>query len=404
MSNEYQYRIGVIKSDMGGCFQLRVLQPFSELRRWGVDYSHTAFLPQNISEPPEDTLVRWVEQFDLIIVQRCFKYEIFKRMRRACDIAGRKLLFETDDDYINLPYYNPCHKEIHNGDNLAGFIQILREADGITVTTQELKDVYYRFNKNIYVLPNNVECIYPFKDEYIQPIGMDGKVPMSEVFGFVSYPSFVSVQPEATKPPAINKLFRIGYTATPTHREDYMTIKPYFEKFLKKYPNTIVFYLGDPWFPQVGHPSNHKNVVHIPNQPYELYLQNIRNFDVGIAPLVPDIFNMSKSSLKLLEYGSWGIPAVAPNYITYTRHFEHNKTAMLYNNGREFYDMLEEMANNHQKRQEIGRNAAMMINDTRTEKVNSEERFNLYKSFIDSTPKYQRFRPNKEKTVAKTTT
>jgi glycosyltransferase involved in cell wall biosynthesis len=396
---EYKYKIGVVKSDMGGCFQLRILQPFSELRRWGVDYTHTAFLPQRLSEPPEDTLVRWVEQFDLVVLQRCFKYEIFERLLRACRIAGRKLIFETDDDYINLPSYNPCHVEIHQPGVLDGFKEIIRQSDHITVTTQELKDVYYLYNQNISVLPNNVESIYPFKDEFHAPLGEGGKVPLNEVFGFVSYPSYVTFENPVTKQPELQKLFKVGYTATPTHRQDFLTIRPQFEKFLKKFPNTIVFYLGDPWFRDVGHPEDHKNVIYIPNQPYELYIQNIRNFDCGIAPLVPDMFNMSKSSLKLLEYGSWGIPAVAPNYITYSRHFEHNKTAMLYENAREFYDMMCEMAENHQKRAQIGLNAARMINDTRTERVNSQERFELYKSIIESTPPHKRFYPNKDKAI-----
>lgn len=398
----YKYKIGVIKSDMGGCFQLRIFQPFSELKRYGVDYVHTAFLPQRLGEPQEDTLVRWVEQFDLVILQRCFKYEVFERLRRACTIAGRKLIFETDDDYINLPHYNPCAKEICQPGVLEGFKEILRQSDHITVTTQELKDIYFLYNENITVIPNNVECVYPFRDEYCQPIGPDGQVPINELFGFVSYPSFVNFQEKDSF--RVEKLFRVGYTATPTHREDYKTILPYFEKFLNKFPNTIVFYLGDPWFSQVGHPSGHKNIVFIPNQPYELYLQNIRNFDVGIAPLVPDLFNMSKSSLKLLEYGSWGIPAVAPKYITYQRHFEHEKTAMLYENGREFYDYMCEMATNHEKRIKLGHNVLNMINETRTERVNGHERYNLYSSIIDGTPRHFRFLPNKEKQLAQAIT
>lgn len=292
---------------MGGCFQYRVLQPMNELRRLGVDYATTAFLPQNIHEPQDDTLVKWVEQFDLIIIQRCFKLEVFERVRRACTVAGRKLIFETDDDYLNLPVYNPCHAELNAPGVLDGFKEILRRSDHITVTTKELRDVYYPFNPNITVLPNNVENVTLFKDEYIQPIGADGKVPLHSVFGFISYPSYVAVNlPNNSQ--HVEKLFRVGYTGTPTHRQDYLTIKPHLEKFLEKFPNTIMIYFGDEWFVTHGHPTNHKNVVYAPTVPHDLYMSNIRVFDVGIAPLVPDIFNMGKSSLKLLEYASWGIP------------------------------------------------------------------------------------------------
>ena len=386
-----RYKIGVIKSDMGGCFQYRVLQPLNEQKRYGIDYVSTPFLPQNPSEPQDDTILRWVEQFDLIIIQRCFKYDIFQRVHRACQIAGRKLVFETDDDYINLPVYNPCHVEINKDGILEGFKQILREADCITVSTQELKDVYYLYNKNIKVLPNNVEHVTMFKDQYVQPIGPDGKVPLHEIYGFVSYPTWISYEKENKL--NLEKLFRVGYTATPTHRQDYLTIKPYLEKFLTKFPNTVMFYMGDPWFVNEGHPAGHKNVIHIPNLPHDLYLQNIRNFDIGIAPLVPDIFNMGKSSLKLLEYGSWGIPGLAPDYITYNRHFTHGENAMLYKNGREFYEYMCELASNHELRNKLGYNSAKLISEKHTEKANGLERFDYYQSIIEGSAKPLRFIP-----------
>lgn len=398
----YKYKIGVISSDFGGCFYYRIQQPFQDLKAFGIDYNYTVFLPQKVGEDQDHTLVRWVEQFDIILVQRCFKYDIFKRLKRACEIAGRSIIFESDDDYINLPQYNPCFKEMQSEGAIDGFKQILREADSISVTTQELRDVYYPYNQNIKVIPNNIRNVSLFKDEYVQEIGEDGRVPFHEVFGFVSYPSFAAVNVPG-KGKHIEKLFKIGYTATPTHRMDYLTIKPHLEKFLKKYPNTIMWYIGDPWFKE-NHPVDHKNVIFVPNSQYDLYMQNIRNFDVGIAPLVPDIFNMSKSPLKLLEYASWGIPAVAPNYVTYNREFKDGETAMLYNNGKEFYEKLEILMQDHQLRHRMGLNAAIHVDQTRTERVNAKERAEYYIDLIEKTPKSLRFRPNKKVTQNETTT
>lgn len=394
----YKYRIGVVKSDMGGCFQYRVLQPFNELRRLGVDYTSTAYLPTSPFMDPEDTLVQWVEQFDLIMVQRCFKYDVFQRLRRACDIAGRKLVFETDDDYINLPAYNPCHAELNAPGVMEGFKNILRESDHITVTTQELKDVYYQYNKNITVLPNNVENVTLFKDEFVDTLDASGKIHLRETFGFIQYPSFVEVDNPNTGKRQVEKLFRLGYTATPTHRQDFLTIKEHLGRFLEKFPNTIMFYFGDEWFLH-NHPSHHKNVVFMRNMPHDLYMQNIRIFDLGIAPLVPDIFNMGKSSLKLLEYGSWGIPGLAPDYITYNRHFKDGETFFGYKNGKEFYDKLCIAAEDHSLRQKVGLAAANMVHKTRTERENAQERFDLYESIIEGSPKELIFTPNKELTL-----
>jgi len=380
---------------MGGCFHLRILQPFSELKKFGIDYAHSAFLPSSVGGNPEAALIAWVEQFDMIILQRCFKYEIFSRLKRACQIAGRKLVFETDDDYFFIPPTNPCHKEMHAPGVMDGFKKILAESDHITVTTQELKDIYLPYNKNITVLPNNVENVSLFKDEYAQMVGPDGNFVFDQTilrqWGFLQFPSY-TVTPSENGKYLYNKMFRVQYSATPTHKEDYIAIRPHLEKFLEKFPQTVMTYIGDPWFVE-AHPANHKNVIFVPNTPYDLYIQNLRGADLGIAPLIPDIFNMGKSSLKLLEYGSWGIPAVAPNFITYNRHFKHNETAMLYNNGKEFYEMMCEMATDHDKRRTLGLNAAKMIAAERTERVNAQERFNLYSSLIDGTPKHLRFLP-----------
>jgi len=397
------YNINVVRSDLGGCYKYRIEQPFNELRRFDVDYRTTAFLPNNLYEPAMDTLVKWVEQSDLVVLQRCFMYDIFRRLRLACTIAGRKLVFETDDNYIDLDTYNPCHAELNKPGVMEGFKNILREADQIWVSTEELKQAYYMYNTNIKVIPNNIKDINLFKDEHIQAVGPDGKVAINEVFGFVTYPSWASINHEENQPPRHMKLFRVGYTATPTHRVDFQTIQPHFEKFLKKFPNTTVIYQGDPWFPQHGHPSDHKNVIFIPNQQHDLYMQNIRNYDVGIAPLQPTIFNMSKSPLKLLEYASWGIPAVAPNFVTYNREFTNGENAMLYQNGREFYDMLCHMAEDHEHRQKLGLAAARHVNEHRTEKVNAQARFDIIRDLVDNSPKPLRFVPvAKETEIAAT--
>ncbi len=57
---------------------------------------------------------------------------------------------------------------------------------------------------------------------------------------------------------------------------------------------------------------------------------NIRNIDIGIAPLAPTIFNMSKSDIKAVEYGSWGIPSLLPRYVTYSRNFVEEENCLMY--------------------------------------------------------------------------
>lgn len=359
--------------------------PFGELKRFGV---------QQVSQPelPNDPfggndfaeLCRYIDQFDFVLVQRCYRYDVVKIIKDACDILGKKMVFETDDDYFNLPLSNPCHKDMNTPGTLAGYAKILGMADMITVSTKELKDTLYKYNKNIVVLPNNVENIWVGEKGnicrgYAKEVADEkGNVRIASQHGLVSVPSFWQDPKSGDK----NKVIRIGYTGTPSHHEDWETVRYYFEKLIKKYHSKIwIVFIGDKYFydKTVEAPGRK---IHVPVSQYNMYMYHLRNLDIGLAPLVPNMFNMSKSPIKAVEYGSWGVPSVLPHYTTYTRDFTPMKNCMTYYNGKEFYEAVEELINNHELREELGRAARDLVATTRLERLHAQTRFDAYQSLI----------------------
>jgi len=380
-----------ICSDLGGCLQFRTTAPFEELKRFNVHNIVYAYLPTEPGRSLEDLLIDLIEPHDLIIVQRCYKYPLVKLVKKICDIVGKKMVFETDDDYLNLPIYNPCSEELKHPEVKAGFIEILKMADLVTVSTQELKNVYALYSKNIEVLPNNVRNVYYAKDSAVAEPDKDGKVNPYCVFGFLNVPKYIKLGNQYVRN------IRIGYTATPTHLVDFNQIKYHLFKVLKRYKkNVTMIYIGDRRFKDIHMQEmtgEYYNMIHLDNQPYDLYNFNIRNFDIGLAPLVPDIFNMSKSPLKLLEYGSWGIPAVAPEFITYNREFTNGVNYLSYYNPKEFADQLCELIEKEELRERLGNAAREHVKENRLEWQHAEHRFNIYMDLINSQPGLRRFKP-----------
>ncbi len=434
-------------SDNGGCRAYRVRMPNIELKRFGVESVELAFIPNQVGVDPFNTVANVIYGFDLVIIQRCYIYDLVKTIIDACQFVGIPLLFETDDDYLNLPPDNPAYLSIipqHilstlvNPDGktldservlherwkaLEDYKRILRAVDGVTVSTEELKQTLLPYNKNIKVLPNCVPFIYPGRDYSPAESMMDenGNIFIKQNQGMVSVPSFYLTEKGPVETP------RIGYTLSLSHKgKDWDTIKLYWEKLIKKYSTKKIpggqtygwwfVYVGcDPGelgnfvgskeqniLPRDYWLREHYNLCRVDGQPwrvapigpseYDLYLYHLRNIDVGIAALHMDgIFNQAKSDIKLKEYAMWGIPGVAPNYITYSRTFKHGETALLYNNGREFMEYVELLAEDKQLRHDMGMKAQAMVQEKYLASNWAKERYDFYTSCINKSYKLEVF-------------
>jgi len=370
---------------MGGCFVYRVVIPFNELKRFGVEYVPLPELPNDPFTDDFAELCRFMDQFDLIVVQRCYKYHVVKLIKSACEILGKKMIFETDDDYFHLPPSNPCYPELAQPNAIAGYIEVLKMADAITVSTKELKDVLYPFNKNIHVFANNVESIFsgevgrPARAYSKEVVNEEGKVQILNLHGLSSIPAYW-VNPN--KGNEKGRVVRIGYSGTPSHREDWETIRYQFEKLIKKYESKIwIVFIGDKYFydKTVNAPGRK---IHVPVSQYQMYLYHLRNVDIGLAPLTPNMFNMSKSPIKAIEYAMWGVPAVLPHYVTYTREFTSEVNCLTYYNGQEWFEAMEELINNQQLRENMGQAARDHVAKNRLEKFYAQDRYDFYASMV----------------------
>ena len=133
--------------------------------------------------------------------------------------------------------------------------------------------------------------------------------------------------------------------------------KPSLKRILEKYPEQVqVHFLGynPPDF------KNHPNVFFRPlTLNYEKYLRYFSSagFDIGLAPLLDDIFHRSKSNLKVREYGACCIAGIYSDVDVYSTSVTHRETGILVkNNSNEWFEAMSELIENHELRNHIQQN------------------------------------------------
>lgn len=425
-------RVLSLISDTDGCFFYRVELPFRELKRFGVKADYFCFLPSDPRMDQFNHILNMINNYDLVIIQRCYIYSIVHIVVRACEFLGIPCIFSTDDSYTDLIPSNPAYWAICDNQDLfrrfyefsragqkeeadkllpdliasrarglEGYKQILKEVDWVEVSTEELKRSVYPYNKNVAVFQNNIERVFPWRDSInlqscIRPAGENRvEVNIPNVLGLYTIPSYN--QPAGG---GIEYLPRIGYSSTPSHAsEDWSTIKDSLNRFHTNHNGNHLIVLFDDSNRPAFTPAleNKDGVFTIFPCQYEKYLFNLRNFDIALCPLFPTIFNMSKSDIKLVEAGAWGTAGLAPRFITYSRNWVEEETCLMYSNQEEFYYQLERLVKDHALRNRIGQNAITYVKENRLEYQHSEKRYNFYKQVIESKKRLDFFKPNKEK-------
>lgn len=449
---EPPFRVLVLCSDTQGCFYRRILQPFYELRRFNIEMDYTPILPSEPDKPGPslNALVKLIKGYNLVVAQRIVSLELTRMIKSACFLAGVSVCHEVDDDYLGLEPGNPCyygvsvHSELLdrarecqlNGrmeeleelmpileknriQGLAEYKEALRLFDAILVTTNELKEALAPYNRNIYVLPNQVDRIYRnMLDHNLEQSDSQGKMQLYNKFGMYTVPSFYLERDSQTFEPVMRNgdvecrtISKFGYSGTLSHRADFETIGEGYDRLVEKWANKVHFvYLGDPYFyrrqrswtgtktpdnPEGDGRPNRR--IHIPESDPAMYHLNLRNLTFGLAPLTFCKFNAAKSELKALEYAMWGICPILPRFITYTRAFTENVNCVMYSNSDEFYKVSDYLLQNPIVGKELGKNAMGYVGAYRLEKHHAPRRAQILKEIASLNQPLRVLTPNRKK-------
>ena len=228
-------------------------------------------------------------------------------LRPIADALGTWIVYEIDDvlTYEDIPDYNMAKTYFSYemiGDSVK---QIMDCCDIITVTTEELKNLYVRkMNqdpKKVMVIPNYLPRWW-IGESY----NLDHQMKQYDQ--------------QRNKP-------HIGFCCSTNHFDvnnvnggvdDFTEIIPWIKKNIDKYQFIFVGGIPQQLTEEVKQGKIHAQPPSdIFNYPREMKL---RQLDLLIAPLIDSEFNRCKSNIKWLEFSAIGIPMIGQNICTYNKY------------------------------------------------------------------------------------
>lgn len=242
-----------------------------------------------------------VSQAEAVIFQREIvgKFDKYQAIVNLARQQGKPIIFELDDLLFSLPENHPDRQTAAYAPALLPILQALAEADLVTVSTENLRNVLLPYNSKTFVLPNY------FDDE------------------------LWSLRAPAAQPP--DGILTIGYMGTDSHRPDLDYIQPVLLTLLERYPKKIRlhFWGAKPAAELLARPQVFWAAPQALSYPEFAAFFQRQSADIFIAPLVDSQFNRSKSPLKFFEYSALGAPGIFSNVEPYSGLVSHGQNGLL---------------------------------------------------------------------------
>lgn len=215
-----------------------------------------------------------VQDCKLLIFNRLptFSNELLFSLKRQ---YGFKYIVDLDDYWI-LDSKHYLYNSYKSNETSKKIVDVIKNADAITVTNSLLADKVKDINKNVYIIPNAIQIK---KDQFSLKINNNSYVTRFIYAGGLSHLDDIKLISVPLYKTNVNFTLA-GFNAS---NEQSLLMK----KNLP--PNTYL----------------------IPSKSLDKYMEVYDYMDVSLVPLVKSLFNECKSNLKILEAGCKGIAAIA---------------------------------------------------------------------------------------------
>ncbi|PHN33667.1 glycosyltransferase [Pseudomonas sp. ICMP 561] len=263
--------------------------PLNEVHKRGeVNF---AVASQNLLKKSKDKIwVSWQTSFrpDVVVMTR-YGLPYGKEILDYFKQQGVPVIYHIDDNLLEIPH------------SLGAEIQKVQGA------TQVIEERRY--------LLANCDLIYastPYLAGHLQKL-----YPQQEIF-FGMYAPYMAAQVgEIPKHDRTNKVF--GYMGSKGHQEDLELVTPSIIRLLEERDDLRFEVFGTIQMPSELLRFGDRVKSHKVNQAYSGFLTTLAhlNWDIGLAPLVDEPFNLCKAPTKFIEYTAAGIPVVASNIAVY---------------------------------------------------------------------------------------
>lgn len=295
-------RILGLTADRNGCGYYRMHLPLGYLAHQGHDVALC------------DT---WVESpdYDIVVAQRIGVRGEVRRWRELGEHCGR--VYELDDDLFNVhPTNQRAYPALSDPQRRRDMARCVALSELVTVSTEPLAEVVGQWNPDVAVLPNHIDAA------------------LLEVH-----------RPRRER-------VTVGWAGGDSHILDLRVVAGQLRRFLDRHPDVDMHFVGTDYSRLLRRQCRYTPF----RSPVWTYYQGI-DFDIGLAPLAGNVFNRSKSHIRVLEYAALGIPVVASDEPAYRDMVIDGVTGFLIRRDHEWAARLRDLANDHDMRADMGANA-----------------------------------------------
>lgn len=369
--------LGLITEDSAVGYY-RIWQPLKILERLGL--AELKLTPTFTWGVSKDEIKRFpgVEWFssdkgdgfmpDIVVAQRHDHLHYASLIGGLAKAYNVPLVIDTDDDVQAVRPFNPGYASYNpDSDNVAANLKLMSipHLSAITVSTPQLKERHDKFGKPVYIVPNSIdikERTFPRK----------GK----------------------------NKKIRIGWLGSACHFENLQLIQQAVKDIIANYPQVEFVFTnlyGDIW---ANPPKNIADRV-IPackfygckkRHPickkayvtFDKYAKAIADFnlDIGLAPLYDNLFNRSKSNLRILEYWGQKVAVIASPVRPYKETIKDGNNGLLASEKLDWYYAIEKLVLDENLRNKVAENGWKTLNKDYSAEKNALKTYKVYKEII----------------------
>lgn len=297
------------------------------------------------------------ERADVVMIDRRWRPRVTPAAAEALVSRARNdgacVIYSIDDNLLDLQLEG-FNQQPLTTEELMVVRYFAREADGIIVTTELLKERLSRLNPNIFVVPNALD----------ENLWGGGRAAAAEVGRQQSSGRKV-----------------IGYMGTYTHDADLMMILQPLRAALRAHAGRVELQLIGAVADRAvldafdGLPVSVLGVGDNGEYPaFARWMADNVRWDLAIAPLEENAFTRCKSDIKFLDYGAVGVPGIFSRGPVYGGTVKHLETGYLADNDTQSWaEAFERMLTDDALRRKIGAAAREYTFSTRTLRQRASE-------------------------------
>ncbi|WP_307983984.1 rhamnan synthesis F family protein [uncultured Lactococcus sp.] len=339
---EHVLIIDGVENAIPQCTRYRVENKAAQLRNLGFDVWTV-----NAS----DFKMGYAENASHIIIYRTGYSEEFEKLCHLAQKYNKPVYYDIDDLVIDTKYtdllsYTQVLSDIEKYEYDSGvksYGKMMSLCDSVITTTQTLKEELENYSSKVIINRNLA----------------------SEELVSLSQNTIKDYRQDHSK-------VKLGYfSGSITHNENFEMIKPAIVQILEKYPHVELHLVGYIDLPQ----DLQKYTKQIKMNPYVDWRELprlISQMDINLAPLVDSVFNRAKSEIKWLEAALVKVPTVASYLGSFEEMVSNDETGLLAQPS-EWYEKLEILIENPDKRQRIAEAAYRFVLENCTVKNHKDE-------------------------------